>query len=236
MDPILVKLLLCFKALVETLPSNTQQKKVKEHELCSRYLQPFFQSLFDSNEDDAMLFKWMNTITFSCNSDGDQPAATNNRPDGCIENDRKTIGYVEVKTIDYATNHYKINVDLHRLGIFGKTALSRYSLNKTFQVMAIGTNLQFYICQNVDGVCIMTELNSLRLPISLDELPQLVPYFDRLYNIVETIYNNCYSKDNMLTTTDTDGNNGTLEPKILKAITEKTVDRMRYNCFYHPYH
>ncbi|CEP17346.1 hypothetical protein [Parasitella parasitica] len=138
MDPILVKLLLCFKALVETLPSNTQQKKVNEHELCSRYLQPFLQSLFDSNEDDNMLFKWMNTITFSCNSDGDQPAATNNRPDGCIENDRKTIGYVEVKTIDYATNHYKINVDLHRLGIFGKTALSRYSLNKTFQVMAIG--------------------------------------------------------------------------------------------------
>lgn len=82
----------------------------------------------------------------------------------------------------------------------------------------------------------MTELNSLRLPISLDELPQLVPYFDRLYNIVETIYNNCYSKDNMSTTTDTDSNNGTLEPKILKAITEKTVDRTRYNCFYHPSH
>ncbi|KAI8646944.1 hypothetical protein BD408DRAFT_449511 [Parasitella parasitica] len=130
MDPILVKLLLCFKALVETLPSNTQQKKVKEHELCARYLQPFFQSLFDSNEDDNMLFKWINTITFSCNSNEDQPAATNNRPDGCIENDRETIGYVQVKTIDYATNRQKINVDLHRLGIFGKTALSKYSLNK----------------------------------------------------------------------------------------------------------
>lgn len=138
MDPILVKLLLCFKALVETLPSNRQQKKVKEHELCSRYLQPFFQSLFDSNKDDNMLFKWMNTTTFSCSSDEDQPETTNNRPDGCIENDRKTIGYVEVKTIDYTTNHHKINVDLHRLGIFGETALSRYNLNKTFQVMAIG--------------------------------------------------------------------------------------------------
>jgi hypothetical protein len=138
MDPILIKLLLCFKALVETLPSNAQQKKVKEHELYSRYLQPFFQSLFDSNEDDNMLFKWMNTITFSRNSDEGQPAATNNRPDGCIENDHKTIGYVEVKTIDYTTNHHKINVDLHRLGTFGKTALSRYSLDKTFQVMAIG--------------------------------------------------------------------------------------------------
>ncbi|KAG1457823.1 hypothetical protein G6F56_006529 [Rhizopus delemar] len=137
MDPILVKLLLCFKALVETLPSNIQQKKVKEHELCTRYLQPFLRSLFDSNEDDNMLFKWINTITFSSNGNEDEPVVTN-RPDGCIENDRKTIGYVEVKTIDYATNHHKINIDLHRLGTFGKTALSKYNLNKTFQVMAIG--------------------------------------------------------------------------------------------------
>ncbi|KAI8983870.1 hypothetical protein BDB01DRAFT_697800, partial [Pilobolus umbonatus] len=30
MDPILTKLLLCFKALIETLPSNRQQKKVQE--------------------------------------------------------------------------------------------------------------------------------------------------------------------------------------------------------------
>lgn len=82
----------------------------------------------------------------------------------------------------------------------------------------------------------MTELNNLRLPISLDELPQLVPYFDRLYNIVETIYYNCYSKDNMSATIEIDSNNRTLEPKVLKAITEKTVDRTRYNCFYHPSH
>ncbi|KAI9356670.1 hypothetical protein BD770DRAFT_420321 [Pilaira anomala] len=229
MDPILVKLLLYFKALVESLPTNTQQKKVKENELCSRYLQPFFQSLFDSDEDNNMLFKWINTIAFSCHNNEDQPAATNYKPAGCVEN--------ELKPIDYSTNHHKINIDLHRLGIFGKTSLYKYSLNRNFQVMAIGTNLQFYTCQNVDGVCIMTELNSLRLPISLDELPQLDLYFDRLYEkIVETIYNNCYTQDNMSTTTDTNSNNGTLEPKVLKAITEKTVDRTRYNCFYHPSH
>lgn len=183
-----------------------------------------------------MLFKWMNTITFSGNGDGEQPSTTNNRPDGCIENNRTTIGYVEVKTINNTNNHNKINIDLHRLGIFGKTALSTYNLSKSFQVMAIGTNLQFYICQNVDGVCFMTELHSLRLPVSLDELPQLVPYFDRLYNIVETIYKNCYSKDNMSSTTGANDDSGTLDPKSLKAITEKTIDRTRYNCFYHPYH
>lgn len=138
MDSIIVKLLLCFKALVEALPSNTQQKKVKEYELCTRYLQPFFQSLFDSDEDSRMMFKWINTITFSNNNNHDHPTATKNRPDGCIENDRKTIGFIEVKTIDDAANHRKINADLYRLGIFGKTALSQYGLNNTFQVMAIG--------------------------------------------------------------------------------------------------
>ncbi|KAI8983989.1 hypothetical protein BDF20DRAFT_817080, partial [Mycotypha africana] len=70
-------------------------------------------------------------------------------------------------------------------------------------------------------------------------LPQLVPYFDRLYNVIEVIYTNCYSKVNISTRTATDSNNGTLgtlEPKVLKAITEKTVDRTRYNCFYQSYH
>lgn len=82
----------------------------------------------------------------------------------------------------------------------------------------------------------MAELDNLRIPMSIDELPRLVPYFDRLYNILEAIYINCYSKDNVSTTTDADSSNGTLEPKIIKAITAKTADRDRYNCFYHPCH
>lgn len=72
----------------------------------------------------------------------------------------------------------------------------------------------------------MTELNSLRIPTSLDELLQLVPYFDLLYNVLETIYINCYSKDNMSSTTttiaDADNSNTTLEPKVLKAITDNS--------------
>ncbi|KAG1450433.1 hypothetical protein G6F55_009688 [Rhizopus delemar] len=107
MDSIIVKLLLCFKALVEALPSNTQQKKVKEYELCTRYLQPFFQSLFDSDEDNRMIFKWINTITFSDNRNDDHPTVTKDTPDGCVENDRETIGFIEVTTIDNAANPRK---------------------------------------------------------------------------------------------------------------------------------
>ncbi|CAO3638451.1 unnamed protein product [Mucor hiemalis] len=98
--------------------------------------------------------------------------------------------------------------------------------------MAVGTNLQFYVCQYVEGVCMMTELDSFRVPMSHDELPQLVPYMQRLYNVVNTIYVNCYTKE---TTSSAKFASNTLEPKVLKAITEKTVDRSRYKYFYHPY-
>lgn len=98
----------------------------------------FFQSLFDGDEDNRMIFKWVNTIAFSDNRNDDHPAVTKNRPDDCVENDSRTIGFMEVKTIDNAANHHKINVDMYSLGDFGKNALSQYGLNKTFQVMAIG--------------------------------------------------------------------------------------------------
>ncbi|CEI92753.1 hypothetical protein RMCBS344292_07006 [Rhizopus microsporus] len=119
-DPILVKLLSCLKALVETLPNNIQQKKVQENELCTRYLKPLFQSLFDSAEDNDIIFKWTNTIAFKDNGNEDQPTVAKNKPDGCIKNDRRTIGFVEVNTINNAANHHKVNTDLYRLGILVK--------------------------------------------------------------------------------------------------------------------
>ena len=121
MDPITIKLLLCFTQLISTLPRKNQAKKINEFELCSRYLQPVLQPLFDHDEDD-MIFKWINTITFQENDD--ETEGTRNRPDGVVDNENKTIGFIEVKTIESAHNHKKINVDRNRLGIYGKTAIS----------------------------------------------------------------------------------------------------------------
>lgn len=60
-DPIIIKLLLCVKSMIEMLPLDNQTEEIQEFELCTRYLQPFFQPLFDSG-DDKILFKWTNTI------------------------------------------------------------------------------------------------------------------------------------------------------------------------------
>lgn len=136
MDPIVIRLLLCVKSMIETLPSDSQKKSVLEFQVSTRYLQPLLQALFD---EDDMLFKWTNEACFN-DADND----LQDRPDGCIENDDLTIGYLEVKPIDKAKNHKKVNMDLYRLGVFSKAATTKYKLKHIFQVMAVGKVHQVY--------------------------------------------------------------------------------------------
>ncbi|KAG1165558.1 hypothetical protein G6F36_013295 [Rhizopus arrhizus] len=93
-DPIIIKLLLCVKSMIETLPLDNQTEEIQEFELCTRYLQPFFQPLFDSG-DDKILFKWTNTIGLK-NTGND--ILTKSRPDGCVKDSRKPIGFYQSKT------------------------------------------------------------------------------------------------------------------------------------------
>ncbi|KAG1295621.1 hypothetical protein G6F66_004177 [Rhizopus arrhizus] len=81
-----------------------------------------------------MMFKWLNTSCFT-NTDMD---ANQSLPDGCAGNDREAIGYFEVKPIKHATNHKKINIDLHRLCTFSKAGTAKYKSKHMFQVMAVG--------------------------------------------------------------------------------------------------
>ncbi|KAG1458690.1 hypothetical protein G6F46_006563 [Rhizopus delemar] len=118
-DPIIIKLLLCVKSMIETLPLDNQTEEIQEFELCTRYLQPFFQPLFDSG-DDKILFKWTNTIGLK-NTGND--ILTKSRPDGCVKDSRKPIGFYQ--------------------SIFAKEATTEYKLKHTFEVMVIGTNIKF---------------------------------------------------------------------------------------------
>ncbi|KAG2216281.1 hypothetical protein INT45_003912 [Circinella minor] len=175
------------------------------------------------------MFKWLNA---SCFTDTDIDV-NQNRPGGCAENDHKAIGYFEVKPIKHTKNHNKINIDLHRLCTFPKAGTAKYKLKHMFQVMAVGTNAQFHISEAIGDVLVVTELDCVRLPLSLDELPQLVPYLGRLYNVVKVIHRLCYTS-NAIKVNNSFGS--TLEPKVIKAIIEKSTDKTRNNPFYHPYH
>ncbi|CEI86111.1 hypothetical protein RMCBS344292_00556 [Rhizopus microsporus] len=227
-DKIMIRLLQLIKSMVESLPFINQKKESKEFELCTRYLQPCFQKLFDCDED-QFTFKWLNT---SCFSDTDVDP-NQNRPDGLIENDHKAIGYIEVKSIKHVKNHKKINLDLHRLCTFSKAGAAKYNLKHMFQIMAVGTNVQFNISEAMDDILMVLELDCIRFPLSLDELPQLVPYLDRLYNVVEVIHHLCYTSN---TFTISNSFKPALDAKVIKAIMEKSTDRTRENPFYHPHH
>lgn len=128
---IVIKLLSSIRSMIDVLPMRNQKKNVEESELCTRYLQPLFQKLFDSSNGD-FLFKWTNTLPLIDDSNDKK------RPDGLVENDHKVIGYFEVKAIKHVKDHKKVNIDLHRLCLFSKRAITKFKLKHTFQVMAIG--------------------------------------------------------------------------------------------------
>lgn len=92
--------------------------------------------------------------------------------------------------------------------IFSKAGAAKYHLKHMFQIMAIskftiikitlcilklffiflGTNVQINISEAMDDILVVLELDCIRFPLSLDELPQLVPYLDRLYNVIQAIH------------------------------------------------
>ncbi|KAI7893955.1 uncharacterized protein EV154DRAFT_415960 [Mucor mucedo] len=227
-DQTIIRLLQCFKSLVELLPLSNQKKECKEFELCTRYLQPCFQKLFDCDHN-QVIFKWLNTNCFS-DTDADP---NKNRPDGIVENDSMAIGYFEVKPIKDSKNHRKINMDLHRLCTFSKAGTKNYNRKHMFQIMAVGTNIQFNISEAREDILMVAELDCIRFPLSLDELPQLVPYLDRLYHVVDVIHKLGYTSNAFQVD---ESFKPALDPKVIKAIMEKSVDRNRENSFYRPRH
>ncbi|KAI8641780.1 hypothetical protein BD408DRAFT_467720 [Parasitella parasitica] len=98
-----------------------------------------------------------------------------NQPDGCAEDNHKTIGYFEIKPIKHARNYKKTNINLHQLCTSFKPGTAEYKRKHMFQVMAAR---RFTIIKIIHDVLVVSELGFIRLPLSLDELPQLIPYLN----------------------------------------------------------
>ncbi|KAI9476345.1 MAG: hypothetical protein EXX96DRAFT_596465 [Benjaminiella poitrasii] len=175
--------------MVESLPLIDKKKRKQRVELCTRYLQPCFQKLYDCDED-QFIFKWLNISSFS-DTDVDP---NQDRPD---------------------------------------TGAVKYNVKHMFQIMAVGTNVQFNISEAIDDILMFLELDCIRFPLSLDKLPQLVPYLNRLYNVVEVIHHLCYTS-NIFTISNSF--KPALDAKIIKAIMEKSTDRTCEYPFYYSHH
>ncbi|CAO0800310.1 unnamed protein product [Mucor circinelloides] len=100
--------------------------------------------------------------------------------------------------------------------------------------MAVGTDLQFHISEAKGSMMTMVELDHFRLPLSMDELPQLIPYLHRLYNVVEVIYICCYQQEKLKH--DDVPSGSALEPRVIHALAVKSSDRTCKNYMYHFYH
>lgn len=146
-----------------------------------------------------------------------------------------TVRYFEVKSITHAKNHSQ----MHHLCMFSKTGSAEYKANHKLMFIKtnlhllnfyfLGINIQFHLSQVRSDVLVVVELNSIQLPLSLDALPHIISYLDRLYNVMDTIHRCCYENN-------TSECGYCLGPKIIRAITGQITDRIRSNCFYHPYH
>lgn len=151
------------------------------------------------------------------------------------------------------TNHYKLNIDLYRLGIFSKDAIDMNNLNSVLAIQAvgkyknknnsmtfsllidiIGSYITFYLTQlKSDGLYLMVELDHLRFPLSLNELSQSIGYIDRLYNIL-----NMFEEYRMLPAVKEIPSNKyreTMKSSVIRTLTEKTIDRSRTNHFQRHY-
>lgn len=80
----------------------------------------------------------------------------------------------------------------------------------------------------------MTEIDHIRFPFSLNELPQLLGYIDRLYDILNVFEELCILP--VENERPESKRRETIKPPTLRLLIEKTVDRSRTNYYEHYYH
>ncbi|ORE13148.1 hypothetical protein BCV71DRAFT_163693, partial [Rhizopus microsporus] len=62
-----------------------------------------------------------------------------------ISANAKLVGFVEVKPLNAAGSHHKIDLGIYRLGIFSKNAIDTHNLKCTIAAQAVGANVSFFL-------------------------------------------------------------------------------------------
>ena len=181
--------------LLQHLPVDATNIEISETAFITRYILPALQPLFDNHERNIR-------FEFSCTDLADnhkRSSGFNGCPDCTITifqhqtDDGVNVGFSEVKRQSMAGNHYLVNWDLVRLGVFCKNAIDENKLSgnlaihvvgefpdvKKVRVVLIATLTVFYflgpyitfylIKLHADGLYMMTELARLQCPMSVME-------------------------------------------------------------------
>ncbi|SAM08097.1 hypothetical protein [Absidia glauca] len=149
------------------LPNKVIMEDIKEHELCTRYLDPVLCGYFDNPSESAD----------HLNLESKKSAlVSKRRPDSCLTrlNGVKygtTLACGEVKCASASAHLYDICKDTLRIGIFCKNALDVGKMKGILGIQAVGRTITFYLMNLLsDGLYTMLELTSITIPGSTDDL------------------------------------------------------------------
>lgn len=141
---------------------------------------------------------------------------------------KKNLRYIEVKPFNAALNHKKVNVDLVRLGVFGKNALDTHHSQNVMAIQAVGMNMTFYLVQRTASkLYTMFELEHIRFPTSIDNMTMMFGLMDKMMGIVKIF--RTYYVTSPEQTSIAEVSKETLKSPILRAMTTATVSRKRKN-------
>ncbi|KAG1140502.1 hypothetical protein G6F37_010498 [Rhizopus arrhizus] len=103
------------------------------------------------------------------------------------------LGFSKVKTTKYVKNPHKLNVDLYRLGVFSKNTINANHLDGALSIQITGTSIAFFLTEKKrEGLYLMTELDVIKFPTTLKEIPQLLGYVDNLCDILHVFHTKCW--------------------------------------------
>ncbi|KAI8329684.1 hypothetical protein BC941DRAFT_442566 [Chlamydoabsidia padenii] len=171
--------------LILKLMRAPMDEDANETELCSRFIDPFLTGLFD-DPDQGICLRWTNDATLEAKTCVD---FTTNRPDLCITKCcGSSLAYGEAKPAIREKDHF----DLLKVAIFCKDALDHQLMQGMLGIQIIGRTIQFYLLTlPAKGLYVMTELTTIKIPDSLQNLPSLVPELPNVLKILDVFHRVC---------------------------------------------
>ncbi|KAG1144470.1 hypothetical protein G6F37_010494 [Rhizopus arrhizus] len=186
------KLMLSISQIFQSLPMDTVMSPLNESEFITRYLLPIFQPLFDDDQRSTTI-RWTTTQSV----DIQKSMGTGNRPD-CIISIMQgsyhlgNLGYGEIKSPLETGNHFGTNKDLLHLGLYCKNAIDDNKLGASLAIHVTGFMVVIYLLQlQADGIYLMTELEHIRFPTSIEDVPAFLTNATKLKNALHVSESQC---------------------------------------------
>ncbi|CAO3652138.1 unnamed protein product [Cunninghamella blakesleeana] len=195
-EPLEFLIITSIMMMVIYLPDETLNDDPKEMELINGYLHPCLSPLFH-DPSNGILFRWCDTVNLEASKTS--ISISKRRPDNCITqldgyDYDSNLGFGEVKSHHETNNKAAICKDLIRLGVFSKNSIDVGNMNAVLCFQAIGRHVTFYVTKLMaDGLYIMYELASIKVPGSVDELLMYVGQVDKILDILYIFHDQCYA-------------------------------------------